>query len=197
MNKFNPEGHYSVADGTLTPIYDNFNFHRLELNLKESLPLWNRHTLNARIRAAGILGETVPDFFDYYLGGMIGMKSYPFYAISGNRLLWAELSYRFPLFRNIDWRCGMIYLDKIYMSVYGDVGNAWNGAIPSSKDFKKGAGAEIRLQFDSYYMFPTAVFFNAAYSFDRTSRYIENRDLYVNYGKEWQFYGGVMFDFSL
>ncbi len=81
------------------------------------------------------------------------------------------------------------------MSVYGDIGNAWNGKIPSLKKFKTGAGAELRITMNSFYLFPTTFFFDAAYAFDSIHMKFENET--VKYGKEWQFYGGILFDFSL
>ena len=194
LDKFNDEGEYKVEDGLLKPVYNNYNFHRVELNWKEYFPIFDTHSLSAQFRAATVLGPKVPDFFDYYLGGLIGMKSYPFYSISGNELGWLNLTYRFPLLKNLDTRLGPLYLDKIFMSVYGDFGNAWNGNLNGLKDFKKGAGAELRVKMSSFYLFPTSIFFNASYAFDSYSR--EVRDEMINYGKEWQFYGGVLFDFS-
>ena len=122
------------------------------------------------------------------------MKSYPFYAVSGNELGWLNLTYRFPVFKNIDQRLGHLYIDKLYLSFHGDFGHAWNGEIPSLSDFKKGAGAEIRLKMISFYMFPTSLFFNASYSFDEFSNSV--REEIVTYGKEWRLYGGILFDFS-
>jgi hypothetical protein len=195
LNKFNSEGKYVAnEDGFIVPQYSNFNFHRLELNSKLHLPLWGRHTLTAQVRAGSILGPQVPDFFDFYLGGLIGMKAYTFYAISGNEIGWLNLTYRFPLFRNIDAQLGHLYLDKIYFSVYGDIGNTWNGDIPELSDFKKGAGAELRVQMNSYYLFPTSIFFNAAYGFDKFDRIVNEKK--ITYGKEWQFYGGILFGFD-
>lgn len=194
LNKFNNEGEYQVDDGLLKPVYNNYNFHKLELNWKEHISLFGNHTLTGQLRGGTILGPQVPDFFDFYLGGLIGMKSYPFYSISGNEIGWLNLTYRFPLLQNIDTRLGHLYIDKIYMSVYGDFGNAWNGSIPEISDFKKGAGAELRIKVNSFYLFPTSIFFNASYSFDKVTR--EVRDEIVNYGKEWRFYGGILFDFS-
>ena len=195
MNRYNNEGKYSADAGFLKPDYNHFNFNRLELNTKFHIPLWYDHTLTAQIRAGSILGPTVPDFFDFYLGGLIGMKAYPFYAISGNKVGWLNLTYRFPLFRNIDMRAGHLYLDKIFFSVYGDLGNAWNGSIPGLKSFKKGAGAEIRLQLNSFYLFPTSVFFNASYGFDKFTRLVNDEP--ITYGKEWRFYGGILFGFDI
>jgi len=99
------------------------------------------------------------------------------------------------LLKNIDARFGHLYLDKIFFSVFGDFGNAWCGNSVRFKDFKKGAGAEIRLALTSFYMFPTDVFFNASYGFDKTQRMV--RDEIVSYGKEWRFYTGVMFGFDI
>ncbi|QQS34606.1 MAG: PD40 domain-containing protein [Ignavibacteriales bacterium] len=195
FNKFNDNGEYEVNDaGALVPQYNNFNFHKLELNSKLHFPLWASHTLTAQIRAASILGPVMPDFFDFYLGGLIGMKAYPFYAVSGNELGWLNLTYRMPLFRNIDSRVGHIYIDKVFLSVYGDIGNAWNGKIPELDTFKKGAGAELRVAMNSYYLFPTNLFVNASYGFDKVERTVRNET--ITYGKEWRFYGGILFGFD-
>ena len=193
-NKFNNEGNYTVEDGILKPQYSNYNFHRLELNSKLHFPLWAKHTLTAQLRAGTIFGPSVPDFFDFYLGGLIGMKAYPFYAISGNEVGWINLTYRFPLFTNIDSKIGHLYFDKIFFSFYGDLGNAWNGNIPKLNNFKTGAGAELRIQMNSFYLFPTSVFFNASYGFDKFDRKV--RDETITYGKEWRFYGGILFGFD-
>ena len=195
FDKFNSDGEYTVEDGVLRPKYKDYDFHKVELNTKLHFPLpIKSHTLIAQIRAGSILGPAIPDFFDFYLGGLVGMKAYPFYAISGNEIAWLNLTYRFPLFRAIDTRIGHVYLDKIFLGFYGDFGNAWNGAIPELNTFKKGAGAEIRIQMNSYYLFPTNLFFNASYGFDEVTRKVNNE--YITYGKEWRFYGGILFGFD-
>lgn len=194
LNKFNSEGEYIIDDGVLKPQYNDFNFHRLELNSKLHFALWSKHTLTAQLRGGSILGPAVPEFFDFYLGGLIGMKAYPFYAVSGNEIAWVNLTYRFPLFTNIDAKAGHLYIHKIFLSVYGDIGNAWTGKFPKLDTFKKGAGAEIRVQMNSYYLFPTSLFFNAAYGFDKFDRIVNNNP--IRYGKEWRFYGGILFGFD-
>jgi hypothetical protein len=195
FNKFNDEGEYEVEDGLLKPQYNDFNFHRLELNTRVHFPTLKDHTITAQLRGGTILGPQVPDFFDFYLGGLIGMKAYPFYALSGNEVAWANITYRFPLFQEIDTRIGHFYLDKLFFSVYGDFGNAWNGDGVRISDFKKGAGAELRMELTSFYLFPTNIFINGSYGFDRITR--EVRDKTINYGKEWRIYGGVLFGFDI
>ena len=193
MNKFNPEGNYSVDNGTLQPVYNNYDFNRLELNSQIHFPVFERSTLTTQFRLGNIFGKTVPDFFDFYLGGIVGMKAYPFYAISGNKIAWLDLTYRFPLLTDIDTRLGILYIDKIFMSFYGDIGNAWNSG--ESNVFKKGAGTEIRISMDSFYEFPTDLFISAAYGFDRFSSVILNKT--ITYGKEWRIYGGLLFGFDI
>lgn len=195
FSDFNNEGEYTVEDGFLKPIYSKFDFHRLELKAGLFMPFFDSHTLNTTLRVGSILGPTMPDFFDFYLGGLIGMKAYPFYAISGNELAWLNFTYRFPLFRNIDTKVGHLYIDKIFLSFSGDIGNAWNQKATKLNDFKKGVGAEIRIQLNSYYLFPTSIFFNASYGFDQFERKVNNE--VVMYGKEWNFYGGVLFGFEI
>ena len=110
-------------------------------------------------------------------------------------MAWLHLSYRFPLFQNIDSRLGHIYVDKMYFSVYADIGNAWNVGFPGLDDFKKGMGAELRLKMHSFYLFPTSLFISAAYAFDTFVG--EFRNVFIEYGHTWNFYGGILFDFSL
>ena len=61
--------------------------------------------------------RTYPSFFNFYLGGLLGMKAYPFYAVEGNEIAWIHLAYRFPLARDIDAKFGHLYLDKIFLSI--------------------------------------------------------------------------------
>lgn len=194
LNRFNNDSKYEYVDGILKPLYNDFNFHRMELNWKEYFPVGKDQTLNISLRAGAIFGHTVPDFFDYYLGGMAGMKSFPFYSISGNRILWLNASYRFPLWKHIDLNFGHIYIDNVYLSFYGDFGNAWNAQFPSLSNFKKGIGSEIRIKMVSFYIFPTCIFFSTAYSFDSYDKIVRGESF--SYGRRFEFYGGILFDFS-
>lgn len=194
FNKFNPEGDYVVEGGILQPAFKNFNFSKFEFNSKLHIPLSENQTVTIRTRAVTILGSTLPDFFDSYVGGLIGMRAYPFYSISGNEMVWINVTYRLPLLMNIDKRWNQIYFDKIFVSVFADVGNAWNGGLPTLNSFKKGVGAELRVMMNSFYIFPTALFMSAAYGFDKFTNTI--RDQTITYGKEWRFYGGISFGFD-
>jgi hypothetical protein len=199
INDFNNEGEYELEDGILRPVYNEYNFHRVELDWREYTPTFENHTLTTRLRLASIIGPEVPDFFDYYIGGLVGMRAYPYYSIGGNEMAWLHFNYRFPIFHNIDSKLGHIYVDKMYFSVFADIGNAWNEDYQSLNNFigdlKKGMGFELRLKMNSFYLFPTSLFLSAAYSFDKFVGEFNN--VFIEYGNTWNFYGGILFDFSL
>lgn len=199
LNKFNADGSYDpqqLQQGVLAPLYLNLNFTRVELNWREHFPFFfKNHSLTFKLRGGSILENTVDDFFDFYAGGLVGMKGYPFYSIGGNELAVAGLEYRFPLVENIDVRFLQFYFDKFYASFYGDFGNAWNGKTTRLRDFKGDAGVELRLESFSWYSYPTRMFFNASYGLNEFEKDV--RGTPVKYGKEWRFYFGMLFGFDL
>jgi len=199
-NQFNPTGQYAVdpASGLLLPEYEQINIHRVEGSWRESqqLPGWS-HTLSGQLRAGSILGPPVDEFFDFYVGGLVGMKGYPFYSLGGNEYVLGNLTYRFPLDEHLDFRVLQLYFDKLYAAFYGDVGNAWSGGGLQGQRFKRDAGMELRLEAFSYYAFPTRIFFNATYGFDQFSLFVQSVDKTVTYGKDWNFHFGVLFGFEL
>lgn len=195
LNKFNGNGEYVVGPTGLVPVYKPVNFTRVELNWREYIPFFfKNHTLTFKARGGSILDRTVDSFFDFYAGGLVGMKGYPFYAIGGNEIAVVGLEYRLPLVNNIDIRFLQFYFDKFYASVYGDFGNAWSSIKPKLKDFKSDAGIEFRLESFSWYSYPTRIFFNASYGLNEFVKDV--RGVPVRYGKEWRFYFGVLFGFD-
>lgn len=196
FNRYNPRD--TINDrGELVHLYDNPNFHKIDARWREHYPLpgW-KHTLSVQLRGGTIFGPPVDDFFDFYIGGLAGMKGYPFYSLGGNEFATANLTYRFPLMENIDIRIAQLYIDKLYAAVYGDVGGAWTGGAIGRQKFRRDAGVELRLESFSYYAYPTRIFFNATYGFDQFTRYIENDATTVTYGNEWNFHFGVLFGFD-
>jgi Tol biopolymer transport system component len=199
INKFNPLDSITIVNGLPVPIYTNYNFYRLELNWAEhiALPL-SKQTLTLGLNAAGILGHSVDEFFDYYAGGFVGMRGYPFYAIGGNTAVSLNATYRFPIETELDFRILQVYFRKLYGSVFYDIGDAWSGETPSLNQWKRDVGFELRLETYSFYAYPTRIFFSGAYGLDQFLWYV--RDIAttpVQYGHEWRFYLGVLFGFEL
>jgi Tol biopolymer transport system component len=196
-NKFNPTGEYDYKDGALIAKYQRVKFHRLETRWTEymKLPGW-KHALSAQLRGGTIFGPPQDNFFNYYIGGLAGMKGYSFYSLGGNEYAVANATYRFPIFEDIDTRILHMIFNQLYGAVYGDIGNAWTGGGLTGKKFKRDAGVELRLEAFSYYAFPTRIFLNATYGFDRFDYQMESSKKIVTYGKEWNFHFGVLFGFD-
>lgn len=199
INDLNPE---LVIDdqGNVTEAFEKAKFHRLEGDLLQGFGLFNNsHSLSLRLRAGTIFGPEQDNFFDFYASGFPNMKGYPFYAIGGNRYATANLTYRFPLATNLDFKFLQFYFDKLYLSVYGDIGNAWYNKATKLKEMKKDVGFELRLLTYSYYVYPTAFTFNASYGLDEFSRIFPSttgEQKTVTYGKEWRFYFTMLFGFD-
>ena len=201
MDKFNPTDSTEANqdNGFRVPVYTKYNFSRLELLWNEhiAMPL-PRHTLSFTLNASGILGPAIDEFFDYYAGGFIGMRGYPFYAIGGNKAVSLNATYRFPIATKLDFRILQIYFSKLYASVFYDIGNAWPRETASDNFWKQDAGFEFRLESFSFYAYPTRIFFSGAYGLDQFSRRVNDINIStVTYGHEWRFYLGVLFGFEL
>jgi hypothetical protein len=197
LNQFNPNSDFVVKDGLVVPIYTKFNFQRAELLWNEhfALPI-SKHTFSVSLRAGSILAPPVDNFFDFYVGGIAGMKGYPFYALGGNRIGTLSLTYRFPISTQINFRILQFYFTKLYASVFTDVGNAWTGSsTPTLPDWKRDVGAELRLESFSFYAYPTRIFVSGAYGLDKFTRLFGTTN--VTYGNEWRFYLGILFGFEL
>ncbi|MFZ0389300.1 MAG: hypothetical protein WAN36_02490, partial [Calditrichia bacterium] len=82
------------------------------------------------------------------------------------------------------------YLDKIYIGAFYQYGNAWE-KWAGWDDFKSDVGVQLRLETFSWYMFPTRIFFEAAYPLKETAHQE------INYKQDWKFYFGILFDFDL
>ena len=204
--KFNIRYDYELSDinptlsgddqGNIITSFDRNNLHKLQGTWIETFGLFkNSHSLSLQLTGGTIFGPPVDDFYNLYAAGLPGMKGYPFYSLGGGRMAFGKMIYRFPLFSKIDTRMSPLYLDKLYFSIYGDYGNAWQGSNVKLSDFKKDIGMQLRLQAFSYYVFPTSIFIDAAYGFDKFSGVYQNQT--VTYGQEWNFYFGVLFGFDL
>ena len=196
FNKFNPEGQFNIENGLLVPQYTKPSFQSVELLWNEHLALpMDKHTLTISMHGASTLGKHVDDFFDFYGGGFIGMRGYPFYGLGGNDLAVVSATYRLPLVSKLNFRFLQFFFTKLYGSVFADYGNAWTHGTTEDGQWKKDAGFELRLESFSFYLYPTRIFFSGAYGFDHYDRTFNNTQ--VSYGKEWRFYLGVLFDFEM
>ena len=181
--------------GTFAEVFDKYNYGKLELDWKEYVPLFRngRHALNFQFQG-GWIDSPVHEFFNFYAGGLIGLRGYPFYSLEGRKMVIARTAYRFPLFNNLNFRLFHLYFDKLYLGMFYDYGNAFDEDAIEFSQLKRTAGVEIRLDMFSFYNFPTKIFFNAAYGLDKFTK-LETNNTLLTYGKEWRYYLGITFGY--
>ncbi len=198
---------YDIQNNTLVPIYKSYKINRLTFDAKYGLSLgeMNRstHGLETRLRVSGIIGKEVDDFFNEYVGGLIGARGYPFYAVGGNQAAWAQVSYQFPIISRFTRQWGFLSPDRLYGRIYADAALGWSDNRPEWNQIRKDAGAELRLSLGSFYLFPTALFVSTTYGFDQFDYQLKNRlttaegNTFVTYGRQWLWHFGVLFSFDL
>ena len=158
--------------------------------------------MSFRVKGSTIAGDPVDSFFNGYVGGLVGARGYPFYALGGNETLWLQAAYTFPLIPNLNRQFGFLYFDKLYARVYADAASAWTGSVSDVGSFRKDVGAEFRLGLSSFYLFPTAFFASATYAIDSFDLALDDGFLtpegqnFVTYGDEFQFHFGALFEFD-
>ena len=182
--------------GTWAESFDKYNYAKFEIDWQEHVPIWQSgdHALSLRFQG-GWIDRPVHKFFNFYAGGLIGLRGYPFYSIEGRKLVIGKMTYRFPIFKHLDRRLLHFYFDKLYAGVFYDYGNAFDEDKINFSEFKGDAGVELRFDMFSFYNFPTRIFFNAAYGFDNYTKTEKYNNVKLNYGKEWRYYVGVTFGY--
>ena len=199
---------FDINDGLLVPVYKRDLIHRVTLDARYGLRLPGRvgggwHGLGLRLRGSSILGPTVDDFYNDYVGGLIGARGYPFFALGGNETLWFQAAYHVPIFSDLRKQMLFAYFDKLYARFYVDAAAAWNGGWPGFDAMRKDVGAELRMKVGSFYLLPTAIFLSATYGLDEFDFQLDegfvtpDGSSTVRYGSELQWHFGVLFGFDL
>jgi outer membrane protein assembly factor BamA len=120
------------------------------------------------------------------------MRGYSYYSLGGERVGVATATYRFPLVRNAGWNLWPLTMNRLYGSLFTDVGNAWRGRLKTN-ELKTDIGAGLRLQLHSFYAYPTAIALDVAYGLDRFA--VKEDNARTDYGHEIRYYLTVLFDF--
>lgn len=203
---------YQIKDGSLVPIFKNNKNHSSELHIRYGFRTFGDQAFQARVRGFTYFNKSDDSFFTDYIGGFLGMRSYPFFAIGGNTTAFTSLSWFTPIATNINKQIGPYTFDKLYARFFFETGNGWypGGAannnpdlLDSGKNLKSGIGAELRLASSGYYLFPLRFFVSASYGFDEFTLTLPDdfvtgsQSNTVTYGRELLFHFGLTFDFEL
>nr|WP_245212718.1 hypothetical protein [Rhodohalobacter sp. SW132] len=194
---------FEVNDGILSPVYKSDRNHSLELRHRWGFRLGGDDAGMITTRGFAYLNNPEDLFYLDYLGGLTGLRSYPFFSIGGQRTAFMRASYLTPIFQSINKQVGAYTIDKVFAHLFAETGNGWGSSLDIGNQLKSGIGAELRMSFNSYYLFPMKFFVNGTYGLNRfdvtfSDDFITGSgDNKVSYGREFLFYFGLTFDFDL
>ena len=194
---------FEVNDGILSPVYDQVSNHSLELTYRQGFELGGDDAAMITGRAFTYLNQPEDYFYLDYMGGLTGLRSYPFFAVGGQRTAFLRASYLTPVAQSINKQVGPYTLDKVFAHFYAETGNGWGGPLQIGNSLKSGLGTELRFAFNSHYLFPMKFFINGTYGLNRFDiRFpddfiTDSGDRTVSYGREFLLYFGLTFDFDL
>lgn len=186
---------FTVDAGMLREEYKPATFLEGELALGRSwaVPFLPELSLGLDGKAAVIGDSRVDDFFYTYAGGLMGLKGYSYYSLGGVRKALGHLRLGFPIVKRVGAQLGPLHFKRLYGSLFAGAGDAWGG---QSGDFewKREAGADLKLFFTSWSLMPTALTLGAAYGLDEFR--VPELDPGDTYGQEWRWYATLLFDFD-
>jgi len=194
---------YEIEDGTLKPIFASSSNHSTELHLRYGFKTMGDQAFQARIRGFHYFNSPDDSFYTDYVGGFLGMRSYPYFALGGSSTAFTSLSWFAPIYRGINKQAGPYTFDKVFARFFFEAGNGWRSPYDTGNNLKSGIGAELRVAMNGYYLFPLKFFVSTSYGFNRFTLtlpddFITNsQSNQVTYGRELLFHFGLTFDFEL
>ena len=179
------------------PIFNTNDFGRYLLAYEEFIPLpfW-RHALSFRAQGGALDRSDIDDFFFLYIGSRDGLRGYSYFSMGGTKTAMARLTYRFPIFRNLNRQSYALYLGSMYAGLFAEAGKAWTEDTFDLDGNKKDVGFDLRLKGFTFYSYPIAASLEAAYGLDNVVFHDPFNTFTTFYdGKRWNFYGSILFGF--
>ena len=185
------EGLNLSESGTLLEKFKENNLTRLQVNgsYHYKVPWKNRWTLSLKGHAGWISNQNVDSFFHFYLGGIPGMRGYPFYSIQGTKSALLDVTFRMPIFMEKHYKAKWVIFQNSTLGAVIQVGDAWTDDI----SIKKSVGIQWRINGFSFYNFPTAIEVEYHQPLDTFIRDINETT--ISYGENGRAYVKVLFDF--
>ncbi|MDZ7821916.1 MAG: hypothetical protein U5N26_08940 [Candidatus Marinimicrobia bacterium] len=121
----------------------------------------SRHSaLSFNLDAGMMFNTRIDSFFNYFAGGMPGLKGYPFYAIEGTHKLILSSTFRFPVSKRLNLNFEPFWFENLYLGLYRRMGDAWTFG-KSDPVFRAGCGGRKPRASggQSWYGFPLALTF--------------------------------------
>ena len=185
------EGLNLSDSGTLLEEFQSNDLSRIQISgtYHYELPWIKRWTISLKAQAGYITNNNVDSFFHFYLGGMPGLKGYPFYSIQGTKSSLFDFTFRVPVFSEKHFKFNWMIFQNSTLGLVFQAGDAWTDQFSS----KKSLGIQWRMNGFSFYNFPTAIELEYHHPMDNFTRVINEETIY--YGEEGRAYAKVLFDF--
>lgn len=193
---------YKLEDGMLLPVYNDYKNQSVEIKGRYGFKLGSQY-FSVNSRFFSYLNKQNEYFFLDYIGGLVGMRSYSFFALGGSTTAFSTVSWNIPLLTDLNKQVNRFTLDKLFLRVFAEAGNGWGGPLSVNNQLKTGIGAELRFSFATNYLFPSKLFLSSSYGFNELNLVLPDdfrtstTSNKVKYGKEWLFHFGLLFDFEL
>ena len=185
------EGLNFSESGTLLEEFKSNDLGRIQLggSYHYELPWKKRWTISIKGHAGWISNNDVDSFFHFYMGGMPGIKGYPFYSIQGAKSGLLDITMRVPIFMERHFKLNWLILQNSTLGFIMQAGDAWTDEMA----IKKSIGIQWRLNGFSFFNFPTAIEAEYHHPLNKFERIINEET--IEYGDKGRTYFKVLFDF--
>jgi len=185
------EGLNLSESGTLLEEFEENNLIRCQIDgsYHYEMPWKKRWTLSLTTHAGWISNQNVDSFFHFYLGGIPGVRGYPFYSIQGTKSALLDLTFRIPIFMEKHYKAKWVIFQNSTLGAVIQVGDAWIDDVA----IKKSMGIQWRINGFSFYNFPTSIEVEYHQPLDAFTRDINETT--ISYGENGRAYIKVLFDF--
>ena len=182
--------------GTLLESFKPNNLLRFQFagSYHHRLPRMDLLTLSISTKIGWISNKNADSFFHFYMGGMPGLRGYPYYAIHGTKSGMVDLTIRAPLFREKHYKTKLMIFQNATIGAIYQFGDAWNNDFLLKKSF----GIQLRLNGFSFYNFPTAIELEYHQPMNNFEMLINNNQIEpytIEYGERGRGYVKILFDF--
>ncbi len=149
---------------TYQPVFKPNNTMRITIQAEKNWTLNHEHKIVSSLatRIEVISNHDVNDFFQFYGGGMIGMKGYTFYdsTLAGTSLFINTAVIRMPLFMEKSLPVAHMNFQNLTVGWITQVGGGFYGRLQDwvkNQNYKISTGVELRLSGYSFFAYPTAI----------------------------------------
>ena len=190
MNDF-IEGLDLSNSGTLLEKFQSNNLSRVQLGgtYHLEIPWLKDMAVSLGSKIGWINYNNVDSFFHFYLGGMSGIRGYPYYSIQGTKSFLIDFTLRMPIFMEEHYKFNWMIFQNSTIALITQVGDAWKDEFSMKKSF----GIQWRINGFSFYNFPTSIELEYHQPLNKFERLINDQQ--ILYGENGRAYAKILFDF--